>query len=160
MSDERSSTIIPLRTPEQQRRADIAAAHPFSCEFCRRPFKSKGGRTLHGKRCSKNPAALMYTSGEYDPLLGADGRIVGFIWNGEDEHHRRRIRADYERAGSALGLPSLARGKSHREIVLGPDPQEQCARCPEMRRRHKDGPCNFPGCPCEGFVGINAQVAR
>lgn len=139
---------------------DRVAEFPWPCRFCRRSFRSERGAAQHRRTCSSNPEAPMFTSGAYDPIM-RNGRVVGFVWNGRDEHERRRIRASLEGAHEAFGLGPVQIGDSHREVVLGPDPSEPCARCPEARRRHADmhGVCEVNGCPCGAFVGEHSESA-
>jgi hypothetical protein len=46
------------------------------CSFCQRDFISDRGVKQHQCHCLYNPDALMYASGEYDPII-RNGRIIG-----------------------------------------------------------------------------------
>lgn len=97
----------------------------------------------------------MYTSGTYDPLM-RNGRIVGYIWNGRSEQERQRVHAGFADVSAVLGSDDVYVGPSQRTVVIGPDPTEPCARCPEPRAAHKEAGCSLPGCSCTSFIGASA----
>lgn len=135
-------------------REEHAREFPADCGHCHRAFRTERGAIRHRRYCPANPAATMYASGEYDPIVRGE-KIVGYIWNGRSEQERQRIRKEMLGIGEALGLPTPEFGPSQRTRTLGPDVTEPCAACPEPRGEHADltGPCGWDGCGCRSFVG-------
>lgn len=69
---------LAVEAHHEAQRAAARAANPWSCEYCRRRFKSERGATQHERRCWRNPGAAQYgPGGKYRPLQVSDGIAHG-----------------------------------------------------------------------------------
>jgi hypothetical protein len=78
-------------------------AVPWPCTFCTRSFKTKWALTRHTGLCWKNPDCRQFATGTHRPIM-RNGRIIGYIWNGNNDMERAAIQRGFDRASEALGF--------------------------------------------------------